>query len=239
MSLPDWTINLMDEEDVSAPVFLQGLYRHAAGRLPDEYETSYFLHRLLMEGDSRQEVATQVLRSDGYPLLSDEGQFVVDAYRRVTGRDPSAEELSSGEAIVRTGSLGFVAFCQELGEPLPEWNVKMPRSPRMSDVLALDGEPFVWAAYRCVVGRLPSASELRSLLARLPDESKAVLLHEIGGPPPGRMHGWFRVPWIGRFLHVLALVWHLPSIEREIIVLRHRCAELEASCRKTAGKRRV
>ena len=214
-----------------APEFLHELYRRAFGRLPDEYETSYFLHRLLIGGETREAVASQVLRS------GDE-RFVAAAYRELQGRPPSPEELASGLATVQTGLLGRVVLLRELGRRMPEWDAILPEAPGLAEVLALDGEAFVRAAYRLAAGRQPSAAELLSASQRLGHGAltKAGLLLELSpGQAAGRQR-WFKVPFIGRLLHIAALVWNLPELEREMARLRHRNADLEIRYRLPGGK---
>lgn len=225
MSVPPHLRDLLEQP---APVFVHKLYRRITGRIPDEYETSYYLHRLLIGGVTRETVITEVMHASGTAFQSEEERFVIEAYRELSRREPSAEELLQGMEMVRSSLLGYVQLLRQLGEPLPDWEPLLPSSPDIAHAVKLDGEAFVRGAWRAAARRDPSSGELASASDRLSQGtvSKAGLLQEIGGPPETGHNRWFKLPVIGRLLHVLALVWNLPGIERDLNGLRHRHADL-------------
>jgi hypothetical protein len=211
---------LRDLLNEPAPAFVHKLYRQIVGRPPDEYETSYHLHRILIGGVAKEAVLRDLVRSE-------HERFVTTAYRDWKRREPSPEELAEGVATLQTGLLGRIVLLRGLGKPSPEWDAILPATPDVSAALTLDGEAFVRAAWQAVAGRPPSAAELVSASVRLHcgAVTRAGLLQEIGLPASGRDR-WFKLPVIGHLLHVLALIWNLPAIERELSALRHRYADL-------------
>lgn len=248
--LPAWARQLLASPE---PLFIHELYKRAFRRVPNEYETSYFLHRLLIAHDSKEAIAQQILQSAGFQdaaaekeirtlLHMDSREFVDGAYRRLCGRSPSGSEFDTGVAVVDGGLLGRIALLRQLGQNLPEWDAYFPAVNDVPTLLALDGELFVRSLYGLVHGREATAQELNSALARLSEGrvAKTELLTELadstaGSPIDGvealkKHHRWFALPVIGRLLRVLSLISNLPNVERELEAIRFRHADLDVRC---------
>ncbi len=101
MSLPAHVTKLLD---LPAPEFVSQLFVQTSGRLPNEYETSFYLHWLLISGGTRESVAEHILQFA--PKGDDAGHaFVFRVYAGTLGRAPGDAELSAALAGIAEGGL--------------------------------------------------------------------------------------------------------------------------------------
>jgi hypothetical protein len=193
-----------------AAEFVFRVYRRAYGREPNEYEASYYLHRLLIGKVSLGVAEAEILRG------ADE-QFVRQNWQRLAGRAPAEHEMQRGMLLCALGSRGREALLEELAGHTS--------SPAEKDELALDGVAFLRAAWLLTAGREPTDAELTDADARFRAGvlSKAELLRQLGRPVTEEER-WFERRFVGPLLRA---VRRTPELEREVGGLRYRLRELE------------
>ena len=157
--------------------------------------------------------------------------------------DPALDELVArieAEAARRRGtgstparaSWPALASAAAITEPppgAPAFEVRVDRCYDVRALLALDGNAFLDAAYRALLGRSPDPEGRRAFSARLAEGMRPVeILGRLRLSPEGRAHGaevaglWprfvlasaYRTPVIGYVIEALASVFARPLLDR-------------------------
>ncbi|MDZ4799312.1 MAG: hypothetical protein SGI92_14205 [Bryobacteraceae bacterium] len=172
----------------------------------------------------------------GALLAWDGSDFAVNLWRCILKREPSPEELARALDVTASGSLGkFRLMLQTAQSADARATVAgldaVPVAPSVGtagELLKLEGEAFVLALYGGVLGREPSAAEMRSaysetridFLLRLSEQSGARQLPGLDGLRASRA----KQSGLGGWLESLRSI---PRMAREIEALHWRCSAAE------------
>jgi hypothetical protein len=176
------------------------------------------------------------------------GRIAAEAARRASRapvhRRPAWDELASGAAIA------------EPPPGVPAFRIRDDRRYRVEDFLALQGDEFLDACYRALLGRLPDADGLAAFTARLARGARPVeIVGRLALSPEGRAHGarvsglWlrlapalaFRVPVLGYVLEWVVTAILLPVHARDARAREFAAASRLREIREeaTAARRRL